>query len=209
MVDTYPVGKDTRMVISATGNFEHLAYQAERQFTVEVKPVTKAAKEASKTDESGYSGEKLSLNFQDIDVRSALQIIADFTGLNMVVSDSVKGGISLRLKDVPWDQSLDIILKTKGLGMRRMGNVMMVAPSAEISAREKDELEASRRLRSWSPPIGIDPDQLCQGSRYRCIPARQRQVHIVSGWLPVLPAPRLPCYPIAVRLPWTSAPTVY
>ena len=120
MVDTYVVGKDTRMVISATGNYEHLAYQAERQFTVEVKPVTKAVKEASKKNELGYSGEKLSLNFQDIDVRSALQIIADFTGLNMVVSDSVKGGISLRLKDVPWDQALDIILKTKGLGMRKM-----------------------------------------------------------------------------------------
>ena len=151
MVDTFAVGKDTRMVISATGNYEHLAYQAERQFTVEVKPVTKAAKEALKKDESGYSGEKLSLNFQDIDVRSALQIIADFTGLNMVVSDSVKGGISLRLKDVPWDQALDIILKTKGLGMRKMGNVMLVAPSAEISAREKEELEAQQKITELEP----------------------------------------------------------
>ena len=151
MVDTYPVGKDTRMVITAKGNYEHLAYQAERQFTVEVKPVTKAAKETAKKDESGYSGEKLSLNFQDIDVRSALQIIADFTGLNMVVSDTVKGSISLRLKDVPWDQALDIILKTKGLGMRKMGNVMLVAPSAEISAREKDELEAQQKITELEP----------------------------------------------------------
>ena len=151
MVDTYPVGKDTRMVITAKGNYEHLAYQAERQFTVEVKPATKAAKEAAKKDESGYSGEKLSLNFQDIDVRSALQIIADFTGLNMVVSDTVKGSISLRLKDVPWDQALDIILKTKGLGMRKMGNVMLVAPSAEISAREKDELEAQQKITELEP----------------------------------------------------------
>jgi len=151
MVDTYTVGKDARMVISAKGNFEHLAYQAERQFTVEVKPVTKAAKEAAKKDEAGYSGDKLSLNFQDIDVRSALQIIADFTGLNMVVSDTVKGGISLRLKDVPWDQALDIILKTKGLGMRKMGNVMLVAPSAEISAREKEELEAQQKITELEP----------------------------------------------------------
>ena len=151
MVDTYPVGKDTRMVITAKGNYEHLAYQAGRHFTVEVKPVTKAAKEAAKKDESGYSGEKLSLNFQDIDVRSALQIIADFTGLNMVVSDTVKGSISLRLKDVPWDQALDIILKTKGLGMRKMGNVMLVAPSAEISTREKDELEAKQKITELEP----------------------------------------------------------
>ena len=151
MVDTYPVGNDTRMVITAKGNYEHLAYQAERQFTVEVKPVTQAAKEAAKKDESGYSGEKLSLNFQDIDVRSALQIIADFTGLNMVVSDTVKGSISLRLKDVPWDQALDIILKTKGLGMRKMGNVMLVAPSAEISTREKDELEAQQKITELEP----------------------------------------------------------
>jgi len=151
MVDTYPVGKDTRMVITAKGNYEHLAYQAERQFTVEVKPVTQSAKEAAKKNESGYSGEKLSLNFQDIDVRSALQIIADFTGLNMVVSDTVKGSISLRLKNVPWDQALDIILKTKGLGMRKMGNVMLVAPSVEISTREKDELEAQRKITELEP----------------------------------------------------------
>lgn len=150
-VDTFAVGKDTRMVISAKGDYEHLAYQAERQFTVEVKPVTKAEKQAAKKDESGYSGEKLSLNFQDIEVRSALQIIADFTGLNMVVSDSVKGGISLRLKNVPWDQALDIILKTKGLGMRKMGNVMLVAPSAELSAREKDELEAKQKITELEP----------------------------------------------------------
>jgi len=151
MVDTFAVGNDTRMVISATGNFEHLAYQAERQFTVEVKPVTKAAQETLKKDEMGYTGEKLSLNFQDIEVRAALQIIADFTSLNMVVSDTVKGSISLRLKDVPWDQALDIILKTKSLGMRKMGNVLMVAPSAEISAREKDELEAQKKISELEP----------------------------------------------------------
>ena len=150
-VDTYAVGKDARVVISAKGDFEQLAYQADRQFTVEVKPVTKAAKEASKKNKLGYSGEKLSLNFQDIAVRSALQIIADFTGLNMVVSDTVKGNISLRLKNVPWDQALDIILKAKGLGMRKMGNVMMVAPNAEISTQEKEELEAQKKITELEP----------------------------------------------------------
>lgn len=151
MVDTFAVGKDTRMVVSATGNIEHLAYQAERQFTLEVKPVTKAAQDTFKKDEMGYVGEKLSLNFQNIEVRAALQIIADFTGLNMVVSDTVSGSMSLRLKDVPWDQALDIILKTKGLGMRKMGNVMLVAPSAEISTREKDELEAQQKITELEP----------------------------------------------------------
>lgn len=151
MVDTFNVGKDGRMVVSASGTYEHLAYQAERQFTLEVKPVTKAAQEAAKKDELGYAGEKLSLNFQDIEVRAALQIIADFTGLNMVVSDSVKGGISLRLKDVPWDQAMDIILKTKGLGMRKMGNVMLVAPSSELAAREKDELESQKKITELEP----------------------------------------------------------
>lgn len=150
-VDTYTVGRNARVVISAKGDYEQLAYQADRQFTVEVKPVSKAAKEASKKNKFGYSGEKLSLNFQDIEVRSALQIIADFTGLNMVVSDSVKGNISLRLKNVPWDQALDIILKAKGLGVRKMGNVMMVAPNAEISAQEKQELEAQNKITELEP----------------------------------------------------------
>ena len=96
--------------------------------------------EESKKDELGFSGERLSLNFQDIEIRSVLQLIADFTGLNIVVSDTVRGSLTLRLKNVPWDQALDIILKTKGLGMRQTGNVMLVAPSEEIAAREKLEL---------------------------------------------------------------------
>src|SRR3569623_788490 len=135
-IDAFTVGHDVRLVISATGNYEHLAYQTDRQFTVEVKPVTKAAQEQRKKEEAGYTGEKLSLNFQDIEVRAAVQIIADFTSLNIVVSDAVKGSISLRLIDVPWDQALDLILKTKSLGMRKIGNVMLVAPSADIAARE-------------------------------------------------------------------------
>ena len=150
-IDTFTLGHDVRMAISATGNYEHLAYQADRQFTVEIKPVTKAAQEQRKKEEFGYTGEKLSLNFQDIEVRAALQIIADFTGLNIVVSDAVKGSISLRLKDVPWDQALDLILKTKNLGMRKMGNVMLVAPSADIAAREKEELESQKQILELEP----------------------------------------------------------
>lgn len=150
-IDTFKQGNDVRMAIGATGNYEHLAYQTDRQFTVEVKPVTKAVQEQRKKDEFGFTGEKLSLNFQDIEVRAALQIIADFTGLNVVVSDAVKGSISLRLKDVPWDQALDLILKTKNLGMRRMGNVMLIAPSADIAAREKEELESQKQILELEP----------------------------------------------------------
>jgi len=150
-IDAFTVGHDVRLVISATGNYEHLAYQTDRQFTVEVKPVTKAAQEQRKKEEAGYTGEKLSLNFQDIEVRAALQIIADFTSLNIVVSDAVKGSISLRLKDVPWDQALDLILKTKSLGMRKMGNVMLIAPSVDIAAREKEELESQKQIVELEP----------------------------------------------------------
>ncbi len=151
MIDAFTVGQGARMVISASGLYEHLAYQTERQFTLEVKPLTKAAQEQKKKDEFGYTGEKLSLNFQDIEVRAALQIIADFTGLNIVVSDTVQGAISLRLKDVPWDQAMDIILRTKALGMRKNGNVILVAPSAEIAAREKEDLEAAKQIIELEP----------------------------------------------------------
>ncbi len=151
MVDTFMVGKNTRLVITASGFYEHLAYQAERQFTLEVKPVSKAAKEKIKRDEFGYTGEKLSLNFQDIEVRAALQVIADFTGLNIVVSDTVTGNISLRLREVPWDHALDIILRTKGLAMRKMGNVVMIAPGEEVAAREKQELEAQKQISELEP----------------------------------------------------------
>src|SRR3569832_2456981 len=150
-IAAFTVGHAARLVISATGNYEHLAYQTDRQFTVEVKPDTKAAQEQRKKKEAGFTGEKLSLNFQDIEVRAALQIIADFTSLNIVVSDAVKGSISLRLKDVPWDQALDLILKTKSLGMRKMGNVMLVAPSADIAAREKEALESQKQILELAP----------------------------------------------------------
>ncbi len=151
MVDAFSVGHDARLVISASGTFEHLAYQTDRQFTLEVKPVTKTAQEQKKKAEQGYTGEKLSLNFQDIEVRAALQIIADFTGLNIVVSDTVQGAISLRLKDVPWDQAMDIILRSKALAMRKNGNVILVAPGAEIAAREKEDLESQKQITELEP----------------------------------------------------------
>lgn len=151
MIDAFTLGHDTRLVISASGLYEHLAYQTDRQFTLEVKPVSKAAQEQKKKEEQGYTGEKLSLNFQDIEVRAALQIIADFTGLNIVVSDTVQGAISLRLKDVPWDQAMDIILRSKALAMRKNGNVILVAPGAEIAAREKEDLESQKQITELEP----------------------------------------------------------
>lgn len=151
-IDTSPLGNGARMVITTTTeNYDYLSYQTDKIFTVEVKPLTQAQKEAIRKEKFGYTGERLSFNFQNIEVRAVLQLIADFTGLNMVASDTVTGNITLRLKNVPWDQALDIILKSKGLGMRRVGNVVMVAPQEEIAAREKLELEAERQLEELAP----------------------------------------------------------
>jgi len=150
-IDTYTRGNNVHMVITPMGDYDYLAYQSNNQFTIEVKALTKEQVEASKKDEFGYSGERLSLNFQDIEVRSVLQLIADFTGINIVVSDTVRGSLTLRLKNVPWDQALDIILKTKGLAMRQTGNVMLVAPSEEIAAREKLELESQKQIEELEP----------------------------------------------------------
>ena len=150
-IDTYTKGDNVHMVITPMGEYEYIAYQTDNQFTIEVRELTREEVEESKKDEFGFSGERLSLNFQDIEVRSVLQLIADFTGLNVVVSDTVRGSLTLRLKNVPWDQALDIILKTKGLGMRQTGNVMLVAPSEEIAAREKLELESKKQIEELEP----------------------------------------------------------
>jgi type IV pilus assembly protein PilQ len=150
-IDTFTKGENVHMVITPMGEYEYLAYQSDNQFTIEVRELTKEEVEDKKKDEFGYSGERLSLNFQDIEVRSVLQLIADFTGINIVVSDTVGGSLTLRLKNVPWDQALDIILKTKGLAMRQSGNVMLVAPSEEIAAREKLELESQKQIEELEP----------------------------------------------------------
>ena len=151
-IDTRPSAKGARMVISTTNSdYDHLAYQSDNKLTIEFKPLTKSEQEANQKEKFGYTGERLSLNFQDIEVRAVLQLIADFTGLNMVASDTVTGNVTLRLKNVPWDQALDIILKSKGLGMRKDGNVILVAPQAEIAAREKLELEANKQIEELAP----------------------------------------------------------
>ncbi len=150
-VDTFMRGNNIRMEIGASGNFQHLAYQAGEILTIEVQPVTVAEEEALRKEKEHYTGEKLSLNFQNIEVRAVLQLLADFTELNLVTSDTVRGNITLRLKNVPWDQALDIILKARGLGMRQMGNVVMIAPNDELAAREKLELEAQKQLRELAP----------------------------------------------------------
>jgi len=145
-VDTFVQGNNVRMVIQPTGNWEHVAYQTDNKFIVEVKPVVVDPSKLSKGNKPGYTGEKLTLNFQKIDVREALNVIADFTETNIVISDTVKGNITLRLKDVPWDQAFDIILQSRGLDMRKNGNVIQVAPREEIAAKEKIDLTADLEL---------------------------------------------------------------
>jgi type IV pilus assembly protein PilQ len=151
-IDTFAQGKNTRMIITPKGKYEHLAYQTGNVFTVSVKPVIEKPDE-KKVDEFGYSGEKLSLNFQNIEARAALQVLADFTGLNFVVSDTVRGSLTLRLKDVPWDQALDLILDSKNLAMRRKGNVITVAPAPEVAAKEKANLEATKAVVELEPLV--------------------------------------------------------
>lgn len=148
-IDTFRQGDNVRVVIEPTGDWEHLAYQSDNIFTVEVREVSKIAQEQRKKEE--FTGERLSLNFQDIETRAVLQLIADFTGLNLVVSDSVTGNLTLRLKNVPWDQALDIILKTRGLDKRQTGNVLYIAPTEEIAAREKLELESRKQVQELAP----------------------------------------------------------
>ena len=150
-IDTFAHGNGTRMVITPVGLYEHLAYQSDNVFTIELKALTPAEEEELKKDKFGYTGERLSLNFQNIEVRAVLQLIADFTEFNLVASDTVGGNVTLRLKNVPWDQAVDIILKSKGLGMRQVGNVVMVAPQEEIAAREKLELEAQQQIQELAP----------------------------------------------------------
>ena len=145
-IDSIQEGSNIRMAIASDGDFEHLAYQTDRVYTIEVAPISKEEEEKKRKAKFGFTGERLSLNFQDIEVRSVLQLLADFTGLNLVVSDSVEGNLTLRLKNVPWDQAMDIILKTKGLDQRKAGNVILIAPTDEIAAREKLELEARRQV---------------------------------------------------------------
>ncbi|WP_180125755.1 type IV pilus secretin PilQ [Rhodoferax sp. BLA1] len=148
-ITTSQSGDRVRMVIEPQGDWVHSAYQSNSEFVVEVKPVKVDASKL--TQGPGYSGQKLSLNFQNIEVRSLLQVIADFTNFNVITSDSVNGAVTLRLQDVPWDQALDIILQAKGLGMRKTGNVLWIAPKDEINAKEKLDLESAAAVQSLEP----------------------------------------------------------
>ena len=149
-IDALQEGEHTVFTIVADGNYDYLAYQADNTMSIDVTPATEEEL-AQRNDVFKFTGEKLSLNFQDIEVRSVLQLIADFTDLNLVASDTVSGRITLRLKNVPWDQALELILKTKGLDQRQVGNVLLVAPAAEIAAREKLELENQKQISELAP----------------------------------------------------------
>ena len=145
-VSTFQSGDKVRMVIAPTGLWEHSAYQSDNQFVVEVRQ--QKVDPGKLTRGPGYTGEKLSLNFQNIEIRSLLSVIAEFTSFNIVTSDSVSGAVTLRLKDVPWDQALDIILQARGLGMRKTGNVLLIAPKDEFAAKDKIELESKNAIQN-------------------------------------------------------------
>ena len=147
-VDALRVDGSSRLVITSQGDFEQLAYQSDSQYTIEIRPSTKRAAGEERKE---YTGERLTLNFQDIDVRSVLQLLADTSGQNIVVSDSVTGNLTLRLQNVPWDQALDIVLRTKGLDKRREDNVIIIGPTEELAAREKAALAARKDLQELSP----------------------------------------------------------
>jgi type IV pilus assembly protein PilQ len=148
-ISTTQVGDRVRMVVEPRGVWEHSAYQSDNQFVLEVRPMKLDPNKL--TQGPGYNGEKLSLNFQNIEVRALLQVIADFTNFNVVTSDTVTGSVTLRLKDVPWDQALDIILQAKNLGMRKSGNVIWIAPKDELAAKEQVELEAKKKIADLEP----------------------------------------------------------
>ncbi|WP_263261623.1 type IV pilus secretin PilQ family protein [Pseudomonas sp. RIT-PI-S] len=150
-VNSTVAGDSATVTIEPSGAFDYSAYQADNKLTLSVRPLTNEDLQRRNADRNVYTGDKLSLNFQDIDVRSVLQLIADFTNLNLVASDTVQGGITLRLQNVPWDQALDLVLKTKGLDKRKVGNVLLVAPADEIAARERQELESQKQLQELAP----------------------------------------------------------
>jgi len=152
-VDALRSNRDARLVVTTAAEYDQVAYQSDNLFTLELKPQVRqeAAAQGIFDENREYTGERLTLNFQDLETRAVLQLIADFSGLNIVVSDTVQGSVTLRLQNVPWDQALDIVMTTKGLDMRRNGNVMIVAPAEEIAAREQAELEALQSLQELEP----------------------------------------------------------
>ena len=150
-IDTFAQGANARMVIEPRGLWEHSAYQADNRFILEIKPIQEDPNRLTQGTRQGYKGEKLSLNFQNVEVRAVLQVIADFTGLNIITSDTVTGSLTLRLKDIPWDQALDIIMQTKGLDMRKNGNVVLIAPREELAVKERQQLESRQQISDLEP----------------------------------------------------------
>jgi len=150
-IDTFSQGGNARIVVEPRGLWEHSAYQADNRFILEVKPIQEDPNKLTQGTRQGFKGEKLSLNFQNVEVRAVLQVIADFTGLNIITSDTVTGSLTLRLKDIPWDQALDIIMQTKGLDMRKNGNVVLIAPREELAVKEKQQLEARQQISELEP----------------------------------------------------------
>ncbi len=153
-VDTLRTNRDTRIVISANGKYEQLAYQSDNEFTIEINPPAASTQEQDSSlfsETKEYEGQRLTLNFQDIETRAVLQLLAETSGKNIVVSDTVQGNVTLRLRNVPWDQALDIVMTTKGLDMRQNGNVIIVAPAEEIAARETADLEAKLAISELEP----------------------------------------------------------
>lgn len=150
-IESRAQGRDVVIAVTTTKDYEYLAYQVNELFTIEFRAMSPEQREQRQREQVTFSGDRLSLNFQDIEVRAVLQLLADFTGLNLVASDTVAGSVTLRLKNVPWDQALDIILKAKGLTMRQKGTVIMVGPTEEVMAREEKELEATRKIEELAP----------------------------------------------------------
>jgi type IV pilus assembly protein PilQ len=149
-VDVNTTERGATLTLKNTGDFDYLAYQTDNTYVLSVKPLSKKEVE-ERRNEFTYVGDRISLNFQDIEIRAVLQLIADFTELNLVASDTVRGRITLRLQNVPWDQALELVLKTKGLDKRQIGNVLMVAPAAEIAERERQQIEANKQIAELAP----------------------------------------------------------
>jgi type IV pilus assembly protein PilQ len=181
-VDTFNQGGNARMVVEPKGLWEHSAYQTDNRFILEVKPIQEDPNKLIQGTKQGYKGERLSLNFQNVEVRAVLQVIADFTGLNIITSDTVTGSLTLRLKDIPWDQALDIIMQTKGLDMRKNGNVVLIAPREELALKEKQQLENQIQIGQLEPLL-LESFQLnyMKASDFQNILSSNRQQQFGAG----------------------------
>lgn len=179
-IDTFIEGGSAVIEIRPEGDYDYIAYQSGNEFTVSVERLSEEEAETRREEKFPYSGDKLSLNFQDIEVRSVLQLIADFTGLNLVASDTVSGSITLRLQNVPWDQALDLILKTKGLDKRQIGNVLLVAPADEIAARERLELETTKQIAELAP-VRLDIIQVNYAKAAEVVALVQADQELISN----------------------------